>query len=136
MADIPDSVEWLTVPQACETLKVSERTLRRRIFQGTYQTKLEHGRRFVSLAESAETTDNTETHDRRDGKALIEQLHSEVSHLRGTVDRLTAQLTEASKRSDTIILHLSQQLDRAHLQLEDSRERRSIWQRMKAVFAG
>jgi len=49
-------------------------------------------------------------------------------------EQLTQDLSEQSKRHDTIVMRMTQQLDRAHLQIEDLRKRRSVWQRIKAVF--
>jgi len=57
------------------------------------------------------------------------------------IDKLTDELremrisaSETSKRHDTIVMQLTQQLDRSQLQLEDLRQRRTVWQRLKAVF--
>lgn len=50
-------------------------------------------------------------------------------------DRLLTELTESRLRSDAIIQGLSQQLDRAQLALEDMSKRRTVWQKVKAVFA-
>ena len=58
----------------------------------------------------------------------------DIEHLRNQVGRLTDELTESRQRSDTIIMKLTQQLESAHLQLEDFRQRRTVWQRIKAVF--
>jgi len=141
MADTFDSEQWLTIAQACETLGVSERTLRRRLETGTYQTKLEHGRRFVCLPE---LPDNPNKFDRRNGDELVAQLQAEVAHLRDIVDKLTAELAEtrqsadeASNRSDSIIMQLSKTLETQQLQLkdqtfliEDLRQSRPFWQRL------
>ena len=38
------------------------------------------------------------------------------------------------KRTDTIIMQLTQQLERTQLQLEDLRETKTLWQRVRSVF--
>ena len=45
------------------------------------------------------------------------------------------QANESQPRSDTIILQLIQQLERANLQIEDMRQPKTVWQRFKAAFA-
>ncbi len=60
------------------------------------------------------------------------QLHTKDTHM----DKLLTELVEtrrsaeeASKRHDTIVLHLTQQLEHAHLQLEDLRRKPAWWRR-------
>ena len=38
------------------------------------------------------------------------------------------------KRTDTIIMQLTQQLERTQMQLEDLRETKTLWQRVRSVF--
>jgi hypothetical protein len=65
---------------------------------------------------------------------LVSQLKSENEHLRGTNQQLLSSMDEARTRSDTIIMQLSQQIDRQQLQLEDMRRNRSIFARIRDVF--
>ena len=75
---------------------------------------------------------------------LVKQLQSENEHLRDQlraqqtqVSQLTDQITDnndARKRSDTIIMQLTQQLERTQMQLEDLRETKTLWQRVRSVF--
>ena len=55
---------------------------------------------------------------------------SEIDHLRSEL----ADMSEQSKRDDMIIMQMTQQLARAHLQLEDLRQCRTLWQRIRGVF--
>ena len=135
MADIretsPNGSKWRTVPEACHALGVSERTLRRRIDQGKYETQLEKGRRLVCLSiEGNRLTDDTQA-----DRTVIAQLRSEIEHLRDIISerdrqiqQLMAELAEASRqrneadrRSDTIILQLTKQAERLSEQLTDGR---------------
>ena len=79
---------------------------------------------------------------------LVQQIQSENKYLRSelTATRqaladIQAELAEASqraeessKRSDTIILQMTQQLERANLQIEDFTRNQTVWQRVKAIF--
>ena len=65
---------------------------------------------------------------------LVSQLKSANAHLRETNQKLFNSMDEARTRSDTIIMQLSQQIDRQQLQLEDMRRNRSIFARIRDVF--
>ena len=76
--------------------------------------------------------------------ALTEQLQTKDAQLQRKDEQLEALQTElsearrgseeAAKRSDMLLAQMTQQLDRAHLQLQDLRGCRTVWQRIKAVF--
>ena len=55
----------------------------------------------------------------------------ELQHYREQIATLQQHLAEQSQRHDTIVLQLTQQLDRVHLQLEDHQKRR-WWHRIFA----
>jgi DNA repair exonuclease SbcCD ATPase subunit len=130
--------EWLPIKEAAVALGVSERTLQRHIATGKIDSKLENGRRLVYVNDNDIDASIDVAVDVQqllnEKEALVEQLKSEIEHLRQVLAETQRQLEESSSRSDTIILQLTQQLDRAHLQLEDLRQRRSVWQRMRSVF--
>ena len=63
-------------------------------------------------------------------KELLDQLKSENEYLRNKLDGAD----EARTRSDTIIMQLTQQLERTQMQLEDLRETKTLWQRVRSVF--
>ena len=65
---------------------------------------------------------------------LVSQLKSENEHFRETNQKLLSSMDETRTRSDTIIMQLSQQIDRQQLQLEDIRRNRSISARIRDVF--
>lgn len=50
------------------------------------------------------------------------------------LEQLFGDLSEQNKRHDTIVMQLTQQLDRSLLMLEDLRKRRSVWQKIRDVF--
>lgn len=83
----------------------------------------ENQRLVTQLAEERLRAD-THHQEFRDGLAAIRQERMEA-------DRRSE---EARARSDAIIMTLTQQLDRAHLQLEDSQSQRSVWRRLKGRF--
>ena len=64
----------------------------------------------------------------------VQQVLEDYRHQLMVKDDQIKQTSEARSRSDMIIMQLTQQLDRANLQLEDMRERKTVWRRLKAVF--
>ena len=140
------SNKWFTLSEASATLNISLSTLRRHIDKGKYKTKTEQGRRLVKLTETHSESHNelhnetqmkfTETHNEAhvDTSELHKQLNSEIQFLREQNTKLTDEISEARTRSDTIIMQLTQQLERTQMQLEDLHETKTLWQRMKSVF--
>ena len=132
------SNKWFTLSEASATLNISLSTLRRHIDKGKYKTKTEQGRRLVKLSGFHNETQmkSTETHNEAhvDTPELRKQLNSEIQFLREQNTKLTDEISEARTRSDTIIMQLTQQLERTQMQLEDLRETKTLWQRMKSVF--
>ena len=118
------SNKWFTLSEASATLNISLSTLRRHIDKGKYKTKTEQGRRLVKLTET-----HSESHNE-----LHKQLNSEIQFLREQNTKLTDEISKARTRSDTIIMQLTQQLERTQLQLEDLRETKTLWQRVRSVF--
>ena len=140
------SNKWFTLSEASATLNISLSTLRRHIDKGKYKTKTEQGRRLVKLTETHSESHNelhnetqmkfTETHNEAhvDTSELHKQLNSEIQFLREQNTKLTDEISEARTRSDTIIMQLTQQLERTQMQLEDLRETKTLWKRVKSVF--
>ncbi|MDE0042087.1 MAG: hypothetical protein OXT74_08625, partial [Candidatus Poribacteria bacterium] len=64
----------------------------------------------------------------------IDRQGEEIAFLRGELSKQRDEHSDQSKRHDTIVLHMTQQLDRAHLQLEDIQKHPTFWQRLKAAF--
>jgi len=104
--------KWVTMAAACQTLGISDRTLRRRIDQGKIVSKLVNGRRLVLIDFGGHTAAN-------EADALLtEQLRSEVEYLREELRRSREELVQSKERSDTIILQLTRQLENQQKLLE------------------
>ena len=140
------SNKWFTLSEASATLNISLSTLRRHIDKGKHKTITEQGRRLVKLTETHSESHNelhnetqmkfTETHNEAhiDTSELHKQLNSEIQFLREQNTKLTDEISKARTRSDTIIMQLTQQLECTQLQLEDLRETKTLWQRVRSVF--
>ena len=67
-------------------------------------------------------------------KIQSEKHETEITYLRSELSESHKRSDEASTRSDTIIMQLTQQLERTQMQLEDLRETKTLWKRVKSVF--
>jgi len=141
---------WVTIEKASQLLGVTERTIRRHIQEGRRPCQSENGKRMVRVHESE--IDRTSSVDDMDVtghdtdasgqrpvvsvqthyETLLEEKEKRISTLEQEIADLLERLRvadESHTRSDTIILQLTQQLDRAHLQIEDLRHR-PWWKRL------
>ena len=141
--------KWVSVPEACQMLGISDSTLRRRIKNNKYNSKIEDGRLYISMDE--ETSQHCQSNDYQmtsNTDSLTKQLQSENEFLRQELTsirlahtesqtqqaELHQQIEESRTRTDTIIMQLTQQLERTQMQLEDLRETKTLWQRVRSVF--
>jgi len=139
--------KWLTVPEACQALSMSERTLRRHLKDEKYQSKLEDGRRFVLIeVPDIDVSDDTQQ-ILAEKDARISELQDEVEYLRQKLDeteqarqrtlKIIQQIQQDSEsdkqRSDTIILQLTRQFFEQTKLLEDMRQR-SLWSRVRTAL--
>jgi negative regulator of replication initiation len=65
-----------------------------------------------------------------DNHPALEILCDQLRAKDAQIAELTTEVSESRKRSDTIIAQMTTQIDRANLQLEDLRTRKSWWQRL------
>ena len=86
--------KWLTVAEACHALGMAERTLRRHITEGKITSKLEDGRRLVSVEVAEADMPNTESGM---SPALLEQIRSENEQLRQQMEAKDKQIEALQK---------------------------------------
>ena len=134
----------MPILQAAEYYNVSERTLRRRIesgqatgrkVKGRWLVDVEQGKVDNSAASRRQNADlpgqNSTVADHAD---LIEQLKSEVEHLRETNRQLLNSMDESKSRSDTIVMKLMHQIESQQFQLKEAQRPKPLIARLKAVF--
>ena len=129
--------KYITVAEAARKLGISDRAVRQWIASDKLEAE-RNGRSWRIPASAISNGNETEADFR-----VIAQMQSEIDHLRSElaeknrqleaqadqIASLQADLSEQSKRHDTIVLHMTQQLERVQLQLEDMRSR-GWWRRM------
>ena len=122
--------KYITIKEYAQQQGVTERTVYRWVTNNDIEVKKVKGVLHVKI--DGESDDKDE---------LILTLKSENCHLLQQIEYLQHRLEQAQEtidtmqqRSDTIIMQLTRQLEQQTLILEDMRQR-SIWRRLKAVFA-
>ena len=145
--------KWVTVSEAAQQLGVTERTVWRHIQQNKRPSRTTDNTRHVLLTDQDMISDMTvsdpdpvsdPSYDpvtmvvSKEKDKRIEGLEKQVASQQEEIAELhkhLAKAEEAAQQQNAIVLTLSQQLDRAHLALEDMQKKRTVWQRVKAVFA-
>ena len=143
------SDEWLTMTEAAAKLGVSERTVQRRVANGDYETKTEHSRKYVRVGDAdinadtnstdeqiADSFDNVSDKVIKMQQEKIEMQKEQIEHLKQLLDDALQDARESKERGDTIVLSLTRQMDEQVKMIEDMRERKNIWQKIKAKFMG
>ena len=134
--------EYITVAEAARKLGISDRAVRQWIASGKLEAE-RNGRswQIPTSAISNGKESEADFHVTAQMRSEIDYLRSELAEKNRQIETqadqialLQTDMSEQSKRADTIIMQMTQQLDRAHLQLEDLRQCRTLWQRIKGVF--
>ena len=124
--------QHLTINEYSQQFKVSPNTIRRHINNKKLEAEKIDGKWLIKVNQeiTQEITQevNQKLLDEKDKH--IEILNKQTHNLQQLLD----DANEARTRSDTIIMQLTQQLERSQLQLEDLRETKTLWQRVRSVF--
>ena len=124
--------QHLTINEYSQQFKVSPNTIRRHINNKKLEAEKIDGKWLIKVTQEINQEVNQEINqkllDEKDKH--IEILNKQTHNLQQLLD----DANEARTRSDTIIMQLTQQLERTQLQLEDLRETKTLWQRVRSVF--
>ena len=123
--------QHLTINEYSQQFKVSPNTIRRHINNKKLEAEKIDGKWLILVNQDVTQTNDIVTQKLLDEKDKhIEILNQQTHNLQQLLD----DANEARTRSDTIIMQLTQQLERTQLQLEDLRETKTLWQRVRSVF--
>ena len=124
--------QHLTINEYSQQFKVSPNTIRRHINNKKLEAEKIDGKWLIKVTQEVNQEITQEVNqkllDEKDKH--IEILNKQTHNLQQLLD----DANEARTRSDTIIMQLTQQLERTQLQLEDLRETKTLWQRVRSVF--
>lgn len=106
----------LTIAEYCSKFAVAESTIRYQVRTGKLQSELIDGKIHVIVDDSEINAISKENHSE-----LIVELRQQNEYLQQELSQALQRENEARERSDTIILHLTQQLNNQTKLLEDMR---------------
>ena len=115
--------EWITVTEVSELLKISERQVLNRIYNGQLEAKKD-GKKWLinsSLSEPSEYSVEVPEISRRDLKKddLINHFKEQLEHLKGQIDQKDQQIAE----KDRLIEKVQGQLERVNDALAEASHR-------------
>ena len=116
---------WLSIREACEILKCSDRTIYRKIDNGELVSKKEDGRKFVRLTSDKTDTDVAQTSNTE----LFEYLKDENKRLIEENRRLQEEISKSNIRKDTLVLQFTERLSEQRQLIEEIRQPR--WKRWR-----
>ena len=124
--------QHLTINEYSQQFKVSPNTIRRHINNKKLEAEKIDGKWLIKVTQeiTQEITQEVTQKLLDEKDKHIEILNKQTHNLQQLLD----DANEARTRSDTIIMQLTQQLERTQLQLEDLRETKTLWQRVRSVF--
>ena len=133
----------LSTQQAAEYFNVSERTIRRWIKEKKVKAELEKGRWFIhidgqsgqNIRPIVQPDDRLHEQLASENQLLRDQLNEKDQQIGSLIQQLdhSQQIAAFSQKNVTM---LSEQLNDSRQMIEDmrQRQRRTVWQRLKAVF--
>ena len=124
--------QHLTINEYSQQFKVSPNTIRRHINNKKLEAEKIDGKWLIKVTQeiTQEVTQEVTQKLLDEKDKHIEILNKQTHNLQQLLD----DANEARTRSDTIIMQLTQQLERTQMQLEDLRETKTLWQRVRSVF--
>ena len=124
-----------TIQQYAAYKNVSVNTIRNWIKQKKVNATKKDNQWFITCPNSdtnygTNTSTNASTNDNKNYIELLQEKDKQIEFLKSQLE----ESNQARQRADTILMQLSQQIDRQQLQIEDMRRNRSIFARIREVF--
>ena len=128
-----------TIQQYAAYKNVSVNTIRNWIKQKKVNATKKDNQWFITCTNTDTNTDtntstntstNASTNDNKNYIELLQEKDKQIEFLKSQLE----ESNQARQRADTILMQLSQQIDRQQLQIEDMRRNRSIFARIREVF--
>ncbi|HGJ64728.1 TPA: hypothetical protein ENS27_04980 [bacterium] len=122
--------KWVTISEASVILGVSERTIWRRIADGTYEAKIEGTRKLVKVV----TTDDVSVVNgmpSTDKDGMINWLKNQLEDRNKQINNLHEEIKNNRDKSDAIIMKLTEELEAQRLLFQgikpEKKRDRSFW---------
>jgi len=102
--------KWVTISEATVILGVSERTMQRRIANGSIEAKVDGKKKYVNIATEGDNGDNNVT-PMSDKDDMIKWLKNELDERNKQIERLQIEIKNNRERSDSIIMKLAEEIE-------------------------
>ena len=128
-----------TIQQYAAYKNVSVNTIRNWIKQKKVNATKKDNQWFITCTNTDTNTDtntstntstNASTNDNKNYIELLQEKDKQIEFLKSQLE----ESNQARQRADTILMQLSQQIDRQQLHIEALRRNRSIFARIREVF--
>jgi 5-bromo-4-chloroindolyl phosphate hydrolysis protein len=102
--------KWVTISEATVILGLSERTIQRRIANGTLEDKVDGRKRYVKVATDGDV-DVVSVAELTDKDDMIRWLKNELEERNRQINRLQEEIKNNRERSDSIIMKLAEEIE-------------------------
>jgi len=101
--------KWVTISEATVILNLSERTIQRRIANGSLEAKVDGRKRYVKVA--TDDKDGVNVVELSDKDDMIKWLKNELEERNKQINRLQEEIKNNRERSDSIIMKLAEEIE-------------------------
>ena len=102
--------KWVTISEATVILNLSERTIQRRIANGSLEAKVDGRKRYVKVATDGDK-DGVNVVELSDKDDMIKWLKNELEERNKQINRLQEEIKNNRERSDSIIMKLAEEIE-------------------------
>jgi len=102
--------KWVTIQEASVILGMSERTVWRKVANGSIEAKSEGKKKYVKIVTNDGIDDNNVV-TMTDKNDIIKYLKNELEKRNKQIENLQTELKNSRERSDSIIMKLAEELE-------------------------
>ena len=102
--------KWVTIQEASVILGMSERTVWRKVANGSIEAKSEGNKKYVKIVTNDDSSD-IDVMTMTDKDDIIEYLKNELEERNKQIEHLQTELKNNRERSDSIIMKLAEELE-------------------------
>jgi 5-bromo-4-chloroindolyl phosphate hydrolysis protein len=102
--------KWVTIQEASVILGMSERTVWRKVANGSIEAKSEGKKKYVKIVTGDDSNDAV-VMTMADKDGIIKYLKNELEERNKQIENLQTELKNSRERSDSIIMKLAEELE-------------------------
>ena len=102
--------KWVTITEAVGILGMSERTIWRRVADGSIEARSEGNKKYVKIVSDDDNSGTIDT-SLSDKDGMIKWLKNELEERNKQINRLQEEIKNNRERSDSIIMKLAEEIE-------------------------